>query len=134
MAYPKVLCECGRSYPPHHRGVNASRINGIANGCTSCKKERHQREMMKAAARCRLRLARHISAARSNRIIYRDVAVRYVAMFHGKTFGVANGISTPELYLENQKGIVLGKVADTYKYESNRPDFTDNPEYADMPF
>ena len=45
----EIPCECGAVYPRHSRKVNASSINGIANGCTACKpSERHEREIAKA--------------------------------------------------------------------------------------
>ena len=73
-----IPCECGEVYPRHSRSVNASSVNGIANGCVKCKKSERQREIAKAQTRCRLKLARHIAKARRKRVIYRDVAVRYL--------------------------------------------------------
>ena len=110
----RVQCECGKVYKESDRAVHASRINGIANGCVSCKPDRHQREITKAAARCRLKLARHIAAtrrARMKRTIYRDVAVRYLRLFGGQTFSVQTDVDACEVYLENAKGMILGQVS-----------------------
>lgn len=125
-----VECECGRIYPAHSRKVNASRINGIANGCTACLADRHQREIAKAAARCRLTLARHIAAARSKRTIHRDVAIRYLQIFGGSTYQIQTDVDAAEIYLEDAKGRILGKVDTRDKYPKPPP-----PEvFADMPF
>lgn len=110
----KVQCECGKVYKESDRKVNATRINGIANGCTACKPTRHEREMSKAADRIRLKLARHIAAmrrARMKRTIYRDVAVRYLQLFGGQTFSVQTDVDACEVYLENAKGMIIGKVS-----------------------
>lgn len=111
-----IPCECSRIYPAHSRKVNASSVNGVANGCTECKKDRHQREIAKAITRCRLTLARHIAAARGNRTIHRDVAIRYLQRFGGQTFAVQTSFDESEIYLQNANGTVLGKVSYTDKY------------------
>lgn len=110
----QVKCECGKVYKESDNSVNASRVNGIANGCVSCKPDRHQREIIKASDRIRLRLARHIAAcrqARKKRIIYRDVACRYLQRFGGQTFGVQTDVDACEVYLENANGMIIGKVS-----------------------
>lgn len=128
-----VTCECGREYHHLSRKVNASRINGIANGCTECKPDRKEREIAKAASRCRLRLAQHIAKSRNGgqaRTIHRDVAIRYLQRFDGQTFAVQTGADTAEIYLEDAKGSVIGKVLYTDKYPKPPP-----PEaFADMPY
>ena len=129
----EIPCECGAVYPRHSRKVNASSINGIANGCTRCKPSRHQRELTKAADRIRLKLARHIAAcrkARRKRIIYRDVAVRYLRLFGGETFSVQTDVDACEVYLENAKGMILGKVSSLDLY----PKGLDDVVVDDIPF
>ena len=124
-----IPCECGEVYPRHSRSVNASSVNGIANGCVKCKKSERQREIAKAKMRCRLKLARHIAKARRKRIIYRDVAVRYLQRFGGQTFAVQTEIDDCEIYLENANGQIIGSVSYVDKYP--KPPATD---LSDMPF
>lgn len=123
-----IPCECGAVYPRHSRSVNASSINGKANGCTACKPSRHEREIAKAKARCLLRLARHIANQRK-RTIYRDVAVRYLQRFGGSTFAVQTESDDCEIYLENAKGQILGAVSYLDKYP--KPPVTD---FSEMPY
>jgi len=126
-----VSCTCGETYhvTDAERECNPHRINGIADGCKKCKPDRHQREMAKARGRCRLTLARHIAKARGNRVIPRDVACRYLSRFGGCTFAVQTDADAAEMYLENAKGSVLGKVLYTDKY----PKQTDC-DFSDMPY
>ena len=124
-----IPCECGEVYPRHSRSVNASSINGVANGCVKCKKSRREREITKAQMRCILKLARHIAKARRKRVISRDVAIRYLQRFGGHTFAVQTDVDENEIYLENANGQVLGAVSYTDKYP--KPPAT---AFADMPF
>jgi len=119
-----VKCECGRTYHFQSRKVHGTRINGIAIGCTACKPSRHEREIAKAASRCRLRLARHIAMqrARSRRVIYRDVAIRYLQRYGGQTFAVQTDVDACEIYLENAKGMIIGKVSYLDLYPKHHPD------------
>ena len=110
----RVQCECGKVYKESDRAVYASRINGIANGCTACKPSKHESESIKASDSIRLKLARHTAAmrrARMKRIIYRDVAVRYLRLFGGQTFSVQTDVDACEVYLENKQGMILGQVS-----------------------
>ena len=125
-----IPCECGAAYPRHSRSVNASSINGIANGCTACKPSRREREIAKAKTRCRLKLARHIAKARRKRVIYRDVAVRYLQRFGGHTFAVQVAVDHSEIYLENAKGQVIGKVSSLDQY----PKGFDDAIVSDIPY
>ena len=125
----EIPCECGAVYPRHSRKVNASSINGIANGCTACKPSRREREIAKAKTRCMAKLAKHIAKQRK-RTIYRDVAVRYLQRFGGQTFTVQTDIDACEIYLENGKGKILGSVTYSDKYPSK----TVISDYADMPY
>ena len=110
-----IACECGKVYPfSESEKLSPNRVNNVANGCTACKPTRHEREMSKAADRIRLKLARHIAAtrrARMKRRIYRDVAVRYLRIFGGQTFSVQTDVDDCEVYLENAKGQIIGKVS-----------------------
>lgn len=129
----EVMCECGQVYPVHSRKVNASRVNGIANGCTACKPSERERELTKAADRCRLKLARHIAMMRRaemKRMIYRDVAVRYLRLFGGQTFAVQTDVDACEIYLENAKGQIIGAVSYLDKYPKLPPAAT----FDEMPF
>ena len=128
--HQKVTCECGAVYPRHSRSVNASSVNGKANGCVKCKKSEREREIAKAKARCLLKLARHIAKARRKRIIYRDVAARYLRRFGGSTFTVQTDVDASETYLENEKGQVLGKVSSLDQY----PKGFDDAIVADIPY
>ena len=125
-----IPCECGEVYPRHSRSVNASSINGIANGCVKCKKSERQREIAKAQTRCRLKLARHIAKARRKRVIYRDVAVRYLERFGGQTFAVQTEVDDNEIYLENVNGQIIGAVSYADKFPKPPP----ATAFADMPF
>ena len=111
----EIACECGKVYPlSESEKLSPYRVNNVAKGCTACIRDRHQREMIKAASRCRLKLARHIAAsrrARMKRTIYRDVAVRYLQLFGGQTFSVQTDVDACEVYLENAKGMIIGKVS-----------------------
>lgn len=123
-------CECGKVYPKFSKKVHSSSINGIRNGCISCKPDRYQREIAKAATRCQLRLARHIAKARcGNRKVYRDVAVRYLQRFGGQTFSVQTEIDDAEIYLENSKGQIICKVDYRDKYPTDT-----QSDFSDMPF
>ena len=124
-----ITCECGKVYPlSESKKLSPYQVNGIAKGCTACMKERHQRELAKATARCRLTLARHIAKARRKRVISRDIAVRYLQRFGGKTFSVQTGIDTAEIYLENAKGQIIGSVSYLDKYpKAPVTDFSDIP-------
>ena len=124
----EIPCECGEVYPRGSRSVNASSVNGLANGCVKCKKSEREREIAKAKVRCMLRLARHIAKQRK-RTIYRDVAVRYLQRFGGSTFAVQTDVDESEIYLENANGQVLGSVSYVDKYP--KPPATD---FSDMPF
>lgn len=128
----EITCECGAVYPRHSRKVNASSVNGIANGCTACKPDRQEREIAKAATRCRLKLARHIATqrARTRRVIYRDVAIRYLQRFGGQTFAVQTDVDACEIYLENAKGLIIGKVS----YLDLYPKGLDDVVVDDIPF
>ena len=126
----EITCEGGEVYPRHSRSVNASSVNGIANGCVKCKRTERQREIAKAKMRCRLKLAQHIAKARRKRIIYRDVAVRYLQMFGGHTFAVQTAIDDCEIYLENAKGQVIGKVSSFDQY----PKGFDDAIVDDIPY
>lgn len=129
----EIPCECGAVYPRHSRKVNASSINGIANGCVSCKPSKREREITKAADRCRLKLARHIAMirrARMKRIIYRDVAVRYLERFGGQTFSVQTDVDACEVYLENKQGTIIGKVSSLDLY----PKGFDDAIVSDIPY
>ena len=110
-----IACECGKVYPFSEREkLSPNRVNNVAKGCTACKPTRHEREMGKAADRIRIKLARHIAAtrrARKKRRIYRDVAVRYLRIFGGQTFSVQTDVDDCEVYLENAKGLIIGKVS-----------------------
>lgn len=112
MAIKHITCECGAVYPRHSRKVNASSINGIANGCVACHPVRIQRENIKALGRIRYKLAMHI-AKRKKRIIAREVAIRYLQRFGGRTFGVRKVFAMSDIFLENEKGQVLAKVTET---------------------
>ena len=125
-----IPCECGEVYPRGSRSVNASSINGIANGCVKCKTSERQREIAKAQTRCRLALARHIAKARRKRVIYRDVAVRYLERFGGSTFAVQTDVDASEIYLENEKGQVIGKVSSLDQY----PKGFDDAIVGDIPY
>ena len=125
-----IPCECGAVYPRHSREVNASSINGIANGCTACKPSQRPREIAKAKTRCRLKLARHIAKARRKRVIYRDVAVRYLQRFGGSTFAVQTAIDASEIFLQDANGRVLGAVS----YQDKYPKLPAHSDFADMPF
>ena len=124
----EIPCECGEVYPRGSRSVNASSVNGLANGCVKCKKSEREREIAKAKVRCMLRLARHIAKQRK-RTIYRDVAVRYLQRFGGSTFAVQTEIDASEIYLENEKGQILGAVSYLDKFP--KPPATD---LSDMPY
>ena len=110
-----IACECGKVYPlSESEKLSPARINGIAKACTACMPSRHPREMTKAADRIRLTLARHIAKMRRahmKRTIYRDVAVRYLRLFGGSTFSVQTDVDACEIYLENAKGMIIGKVS-----------------------
>lgn len=110
-----IACECGKVYPISESDkLSPMRINNVAKGCTACIRDKHQREIAKAASRCRLILARHIAMmrrARKKRTIYRDVAVRYLRLFGGQTFSVQTDVDACEVYLENANGMILGKVS-----------------------
>lgn len=130
MAYRKqIACECGKVYPPHSRAVNASFVNGIANGCVECRPVRMERENIKALGRIRYKLAMHI-AKRKKRIIHRDVAVRYLQRFGGHTFGVRKSFDMADIFLESESGIVLGMVTYSDKY----PKPPAESDFADLPF
>ena len=124
----EIPCECGEVYPRGSRSVNASSVNGLANGCVKCKKSEREREIAKAKVRCMLRLARHIAKQRK-RTIYRDVAVRYLQRFGGSTFAVQTDVDESEIYLENEKGQILGSVSYLDKFP--KPPATD---LSDLPF
>ena len=128
-----IACECGKVYPiSESEKLSPARINGIAKACTACMPSRHQREMTKAADRIRLTLARHIAMrrARMKRTIYRDVAVRYLRLFGGSTFSVQTDVDACEIYLENAKGMILGKVSSLDLY----PKPPAESVFASMPF
>ena len=80
--------------------------------------------------RCRLKLARHIAKARRKRVIYRDVAVRYLERFGGSTFAVQVAVDQSEIYLENAKGQVIGKVSSLDQY----PKGFDDAIVGDIPY
>jgi len=122
-------CECGKVYPKFSKQVHGSTVNGIHNGCISCKPERYQREL-EAITRSMLKLARHIAAARGHRKVFRDVAVRYLKRFGGSTFSVQTDVDDCEIYLENAKGQIVGKVDSRDKYPKPPPDSI----FDDMPF
>lgn len=130
-----VSCTCGERYhvTDAERECNPHRINDVADGCKKCIPDRHRRELRKAASRCRLRLAQHIARVRNGgdtaREIHRDVAVRYLQRFDGQTFAVQTSVDTAEIYLENAKGSVIGKVLYTDKYPKP-PDC----DFSTMPF
>ena len=124
-----IPCECGAVYPRHSRSVNASSINGIANGCVKCKKTQREREIAKAKSRCRLKLVRHIATSRK-RTIYRDVACRYLERFGGSTFAVQTEADQSEIYLENEKGQILGSVS----YQDKYPKPPETTDFSEMPF
>ena len=84
--------------------------------------------MHKAKMQCMLNLARHIAKQRK-RTIYRDVAVRYLQRFGGSTFAIQTDIDAAEIYLENEKGHILGSVSYSDKYP--KPTATD---FSDMPY
>ena len=129
-----LSCECGKVYPfSESEKLSPMRINNVAKGCTACIRDRHPREIAKAASRCRLRLARHIAKQRSaerKRTIFRDVAVRYLERYGGQTFSVQTDADNSEIYLENAKGQILGSVSYLDKYPKPPAD----SEFADMPF
>lgn len=124
--YRTLKCgNCGKVYPlSESEKLSPSRINGVAKACISCMPSRHQREISKAADRIRLKLARHIACqrARKKRIIYRDVAVRYLRLFGGHIFSVQTDVDAPEAYLENAKGMILGKVSTLDQYPKGLDD------------
>ena len=124
-----IPCECGSVYPRHSRSVNASSINGIANGCTACKPSRREREIAKAKTRCMLRLAHHI-ASRRKRVIFRDVAVRYIERFGGQTFAVQTDFDASEIFLQDANGRIIGAVS----YQDKYPKPPAHTDFADMPF
>ena len=126
-----LSCKCGKVYPiSESEKLSPARVNGIAKGCTACYPSRHQREIAKAASRCRLTLARHIAKQRRSKPIYRDVAVRYLQRFGGSTFAMQTEADNSEIYLENPKGQILGSVSYLDKYPKPPAD----SEFADMPF
>ena len=124
----EIPCECGEVYPRGSRSVNASSVNGLANGCVKCKKSEREREIAKAKVRCMLRLARHIAKQRK-RTIYRDVAVRYLQRFGGSTFAVQTDVDESEIYLENEKGQILGSVSYLDKFPKQPA-----TDLSDLPF
>lgn len=129
-----IACECGKVYPfSESDKLSPMRINNVAKGCTACYPSRHQREIAKAASRCRLKLARHIAQMRRahmKRTIYRDVAVRYLRLFGGQTFSVQTDVDACEVYLENAKGMIIGKVSSLDLY----PKGFDDCVIDEMPF
>ena len=125
----EIPCECGAVYPRHSRKVNASSVNGKANGCTACKPSRREREITKAKTRCMAKLAKHIANQRK-RTIYRDVAIRYLERFGGQTFAVQTEVDDNEIYLENVNGQIIGAVSYADKFPKPPP----ATAFADMPF
>ena len=126
-----LSCKCGKVYPLSESDkLSPSRINDVAKGCTACYPSRHQREIAKAHARCRLKLARHIAKQRRSKPIYRDVACRYLQRFGGQTFSVQTDVDDAEIYLENAKGQIIGSVSYLDKY----PKPPAESVFADMPF
>lgn len=126
-----IACECGKVYPfSESEKLSPMRINNVAKGCTACIRDPHQREIAKAASRCRLTLARHIAKARRNKPIFRDVAVRYLERYGGQTFSVQTEADEAEIYLENAKGQIIGSVSYLDKYPKPPADSV----FADMPF
>ena len=126
-----IACECGKVYPiSESEKLSPMRINDVAKGCTACDPSRHPREITKAHARCRLKLARHIANQRRATPIFRDVACRYLQRFGGSTFSVQTDVDAAEIYLENAKGQIIGSVSYLDKYPKPPAD----SEFADMPF
>ena len=109
----EIPCECGAVYPRHSRKVNASSVNGKANGCTACKPTRRERELLKSTDRVQRLLTCHLARKRT---ICRDVAIRYLERFGGQTFRWELAFEKSITILKNANSTVLGEVSDKEKY------------------
>ena len=122
---PAVTCEnCGTHYPRGKDTGNATYIGYALKTCGNCYREN---ELKRASARAVLTLHRHIEARRNTvkearkpiREIHRDIAVRYIRIFHGSTFIVPTAADDCIIYLRNAFGLTIAQVLATDKYPVN---------------
>ena len=82
------------------------------------------------------RLAQHL-AQRANqppktkRTIYRDVAMRYIIRFEGKSDAVQTDADACDVFLKNRYGQIIGQVSAFDRFPKPPPA---DSEFADMPY
>ena len=129
---PAVSCEgCDTFYPS---GQSATQMTFDGFRLVSCS-ECRRREIQKVSQRMQARLAQHL-AQRANpppkntRTIYRDVAMRYIIRFEGKTDAVQTDADACDVFLKNRYGQIIGQVSAFDRFPKPPP----AESVADMPY
>ena len=128
--YPHQCMQCDAVISNVNRSTHS--INGVPQKCERC---HHASEISEVSARIRQKLNAHFAARKNTvkearkpiREIHRDIAVRYVKMFHGSTFAVQTAADDSEIYLRNAFALTIAKVLATDKYPIRSPQVQDLP-------
>ena len=99
--------------------------------CSECRR----REIQKVSQRMQTRLAQHLAQranqpAKTKRTIYRDVAMRYIIRFEGKTDAVQTDADACDVFLKNRYGQIIGQVSAFDRFSKPPP----AESVADMPY
>ena len=113
---PLVKCRgCGRQYS-HKDWVTVliERIGAHLVACTNCRKPKPKPFIFPIP----------------NKTVGRDVAIRYIIRYDGRTFWHQTDVDEAEVYLQNKHGTVIAKVSqfDTF------PKPVEKSVFDDMPF
>ena len=131
-ARPNVSCEGCDTFYPSGQSATQMKFDGFRLVfCSECRR----REIQKVSQRMQARLEQHL-ATRANeppnakRTIYRDVALRYIIRFEGKTEAVQTDADACDVFLKNRYGQIIGQVSAFDKFPKPPP----AESVADMPY